>query len=165
VIVDAELVRRLFTYDHANGALIWQEPMHRQVRVVKGQIAGYVNLYSRCIVIMLDGKNYKAHRLIWLYVTGSWPVNCIDHINGDPYDNRFDNLRDVTHQVNLQNIRKASRQKKRSSLLGAFRNHNKWMSRIKVNGKDKYLGNFETEEEAHAAYLAAKRKYHIGCTI
>lgn len=51
-------------------------------------------------------------------------------------------------------------------LLGAFKSAGgRWRGQIVLNGKSKHLGCFATEEEAHEAYLAAKRQIHIGCTI
>ena len=52
------------------------------------------------IRICIMRVKYLAHRLAWLYVTGSWPSQDIDHIDGDPTNNRFANLREVTHQEN-----------------------------------------------------------------
>src|SRR5690606_8595946 len=67
------------------------------------QISGYDSKgYRR---LWLDGRNYMMHRLAWLYVYGRWPRAMIDHINGDPRDNRIVNLRDVTNAVNQQNQR------------------------------------------------------------
>lgn len=115
---------------------------------------------------MLDGKHYLIHRLIYLYVNGYMPIYDIDHINGNRSDNRIENLRPVTKQGNQQNIRKAYTTSK-SGLLGAFysKKHKNWFSRICVNKKSKWLGNFKTPDEAHQAYLKAKRNLHFTCTI
>jgi hypothetical protein len=109
-----------------------------------------------------------AHRLAWLYVTGSWPTHVIDHINGNPADNRFANLRDVTPQVNTHNQRRATKGRKTGSLLGAqwIPAKQKWRAVIKHNSRVTYVGLFGTEQEAHAAYVAAKRVIHKeGCTL
>ena len=87
-----------------------------------------------------------------------------DHINGIKTDNRIANLRSVSMTVNLQNMRKANRDSL-SGLLGAHKKRSHWESRIRVDRKQIHLGIFETPEEAHAAYLAAKRLHHSGCTI
>lgn len=104
------------------------------------------------------------HRLAWFYTTGSWPKNHIDHINGNPSDNRICNLRDVTRSINLQNRHNATKSNK-SGFLGVIARGNRWRSRIKVEGKDVYIGTFDTKEKAHQAYIEAKRIHHIGCTI
>lgn len=97
-------------------------------------------------------------------MTGGWPTNEIDHKNGVKDDNRFGNLRQATHLLNQQNQRKAQR-KNKAGLLGVCAKRNGFMASIKVNGKNKWLGSFSTPELAHAAYVAAKRKFHEGCTI
>jgi hypothetical protein len=116
------------------------------------------------IRIRIDGTNYKAHRLAWLYVFGEWPIKLIDHINGIPSDNRLANLRDVTHSVNLQN-QKRSRRNSQTQVLGVTVHQNKYQARVNIDGKSIYLGVFTTPELAHDAYLEAKRKHHAGCTI
>jgi hypothetical protein len=86
----------------------------------------------------------------------------IDHINGNPLDNRFKNLRLSNHKLNGQN-QKAYRPKNKSTqLLGAswHKRHKRFISFIKVDGKRKHLGYFDTAEEAHAAYITAKRILH-----
>lgn len=101
-----------------------------------------------------------AHRLAWLYVHGRWPDGLIDHKNGDRADNRFDNLRDVAHRVNMQNLRKAFVSSK-TGLLGASPlKDGRFGAFIKRDGKSKNLGTFDTPELAHAAYVAAKRVIH-----
>jgi hypothetical protein len=99
--------------------------------------------------------------------TGNWPNVLIDHINGNPSDNRIENLRDASALVNAQNKRRAHINST-SKLLGATWNKrlSTWQVQIKLaNGARKYIGLFECPNEAHAAYLAAKRIHHEGCTI
>lgn len=116
------------------------------------------------IVISIDGIDYRAHHLVWLYIHGTWPANEIDHINGVRHDNRFENLRDVTRYVNTQNLHRARKDNK-FNILGVCKYKKKFRADIYVNGASLYLGLFSTPEEAHAAYLDAKRKLHTGCTI
>ena len=96
-------VKELFHYDPETGHLIWL--VDRRAHKVAGKIAGYLN-NEGYLRIRIDGKGYQAHRLIWLYVNGAWPVNEIDHVNGVRNDNRISNLREVTNSQNLQNQRK-----------------------------------------------------------
>lgn len=115
--------------------------------------------------INVDGRQYQSHRVAWLYMTGSWPAAQIDHINGDGKDNRWLNLRDVEPRLNTQNQRRA-RADNGTGLLGVYPNHKRFMAKISTPEKrNMYLGTFDTPEEAHAAYLKAKRAYHAGCTI
>ena len=116
------------------------------------------------ITIRLDERTYSASRLAWLYMTGAWPVQLVDHRNGVRDDNRWGNLREVTHSGNSQNQRHAQ---KPSRLLGAHfnRDRNNWTSCIRVLGVSKHLGTFPTQEAAHAAYIDAKRVHHATNTL
>lgn len=108
-----------------------------------------------------------AHRLVWLHLYGEWPEHGIDHINGRRSDNTAANLRSVPQSENVQNQRKARRDNKSTGLLGVSRpsGRSKYRAQIMAQGRNRYLGYFDTPEEAHAAYLAAKRQLHPGCTI
>lgn len=121
---------------------------------------------TRYKTVTLFGNTYMEHRVAWALTTGEWPSKDIDHINGDTQDNRLENLREVDHQENLQNQRRAQVSNKSSGLLGvAARSNGRWDARIGINGKNLHLGCYDTPEEAHQAYLAAKRARHAGCTI
>lgn len=131
-----------------------------------GSLAGSASRdgYNR---IMVDGYLYLAHRLAWIAVTGEWPADEIDHINGVRSDNRLSNLRDVPHQVNSQNKRRAN-SNGQTRLLGVSQDKRRkacWGARIKLNGQLIHLGNFASPELAHAAYSEAKRQLHEGCTL
>lgn len=151
---DAELLR-LFNYDPLTGKFSRKEEYRGNAKHKIGSLCkGYV-------IIKIDGHGYAAHRLAWLYVHGHSPVGVIDHINGDKADNRIANLRDTTHQVNAQNI-SVTNPKSRSGLRGAYwaSSIGRWMSLITVDWKRIYLGNFQTAEDAHQAYLQAKAIHH-----
>lgn len=113
-------------------------------------------------VIKIKGKVYKAHRLAWFYHYGEWPKGEIDHINGVKSDNRLDNLRLSTRSGNLQNLKCALRNNYSTKLLGASAcsNSDKFVARITVRGKVHNLGTYDTPQEAHEAYLEAKRRLH-----
>lgn len=118
------------------------------------------------LVVGIGAKKYYLHRLAWLYMKGQLPEFQIDHRNGDRTDNRFSNLRHVTNQINSQNLRKP-RSKKDGALLGTSRRSDtgRWGAKIKIDGKSKSLGCFDNAQDAHAAYITAKRLYHAGCAI
>lgn len=160
----AARLRELLHYDAETGAFSWRESRrgHRRAGDAAGCARG--DGYVR---IKVDQHGAWAHRLVWLYVHGHWPIGQIDHINGDPSDNRLCNLRDVTPLVNMQNERRARRRKNGGTLLGAHWHSRwkRWRSSINVNGKLMHLGTFDTEQQAHDAYIAAKRRFHAGCTI
>ncbi len=160
MITQEELQRKL-SYSAETGVFLWRNSF---CAIRAGDVAGCVNQcgYRQ---IRLGDKTYKAHRLAWLYVNGDWPKGQIDHINGDRSDNRVTNLRDVSGLVNSQNRRRPQKNNKSSGLLGAHKSKKRWASFIGINGKARRIGLFDTPEEAHEAYLTAKRQLHEGCTI
>lgn len=132
-----------------------------------GEVAGTWSA-SNGWIVSVDGKQYKAHHLAWVMCYGVWPTQVIDHMDGDRRNNRQDNLRDVTTQLNAQNQRKATAANKSSGLLGVSATKsriNPWKAQIRVNERITHLGSFRTKEEAHLAYVTAKRTYHEGCTL
>lgn len=159
-MLTAQRARELLSYDPETGNLY---------RLISsggrkaGTIAGNRKSDGR-IQISLDDKNYKAHRVIWLMVTGEWPKFEIDHIDGNPSNNAWSNLRDIPHMLNLQN-RVKSPNGSAIPLLGVVRNRKRFGAQIKVDGKRVWLGTFDTPEEAHSVSLDAKRKLHEACSI
>lgn len=129
----------------------------------RGDVPGYKNNCGY-IVIGVDGKQYLAHRLIWLFVFAKWPTLDIDHINGITSDNRLKNIREASKSENQQNRIKPHKNNK-SNFLGVCKNGNNWRATIKLKGKFIHLGTYKTKVEAHDSYLMAKRKIHSGCTI
>ena len=117
-------------------------------------------------IIRIDDKYFRSHRLAWFYHYGEWPEKDIDHINGDILDNRINNIRDVSKTINMQNQRRAQKGST-SGFLGVSHNKKigKYVAKIRANGKTSTLGAYATAEEAHTAYVQAKRKLHEGCTI
>lgn len=107
------------------------------------------------LMVIVEKKGYLVHRVIWAMAIGSWPTNGLDHINGVKTDNRLANLRDVPQRTNNQNRNKVRAQ---VGLLGVSKNGTGFGARIRdANGKATWLGTYRTAEEAHQAYLAAKR--------
>tara|TARA_R110000868_G_scaffold366589_1_gene629510 strand:+ start:957 stop:1310 length:354 start_codon:yes stop_codon:yes gene_type:complete len=111
------------------------------------------------IRIEIDGQIIKIHRLIAFCflglnnIRGNRKTDIPDHINKIKTDNRVDNLRIVTVSQNTFN---------RVSKGYYFHKKNKkWYATIKVNGKQLFLGNYDTEEEARTAYLRAKEIHHV----
>lgn len=98
-----EELKEVLTYDPETGVFIWKVRPGYRVKV--GDKAGCVGAdgYSQ---IAYKGKLRKTHRLAWLYMTGKYPKEDIDHINGDKSDNRWDNLREASRQENCRNIKR-----------------------------------------------------------
>lgn len=154
-------LKRLLHYDCDTGVFTRLVCLDRRYPV--GSVAnsrlknGYVRIKIRRI-------GYMAHRLAWLWMTGGWPGNEIDHRNGIRHDNRFTNLRDVTSAVNKQNLQKAQRNN-RTGLLGVRKLNDMFGAKITLRGKTINLGRYLTPELAHDVYLKAKRDIHEGCTL
>lgn len=156
----AERLRELFHYDPETGVFT---RLVDAGRIRAGSIAGCED-NNGYLLIMIDYRQHKAHRLAWLYVHGVLPANQIDHIDGNPANNRIDNLRDVTAAVNQQN-RKRAQTNNKLGFLGVTRSGNKFEAAIRLNKKVRHLGTFKTPEDAHQAYLGAKRRLHPAGTL
>lgn len=153
-----ELLRKFLRYEPDTGYFFWKTKPSRRIMI--GDHAGTSD-EDGYVTIVLGGVHFAAHRLAWFYMTSRWPENEIDHRNLVPADNWWRNLREATHGENQQNQRRA-KSHNASGLLGAFRvaDASTYTSRIVVDGKKTYLGNFATAEAAHRAYLKAKRELH-----
>lgn len=151
-------LKELFSYDPETGLFTYKEhpPKSRKFKI--GDVAGYKTSRGY-ISIRADRNLYQASRLAWLYVHGVWSEFNIDHINGIKDDNRIANLRETTQSQNRQNLY-AKPKGYFGNLLGTTYKANAWEANIRLENKTYYLGRFKTEEEAHAAYLGAKRVLH-----
>lgn len=158
--ITKERLREVFTYNPMTGLFVRNAPTrgcNSKTPVGSANQHGYIR-------ITVDGRRYMAHRLAWLYMTGEWPSESVDHIDGNPANNAWVNLRDVSASVNMQNQRRARRDN-RTGLLGVVVNGSGFQARIKVAGKIEILGQFQSKEVAHSAYVARKRLSHPGCAI
>lgn len=152
---ETERILAALRYDPATGTFTWS---HRRGRLKAGDPAGTPNLkgYRQ---IMFRGRIFFEHRLVWLFATGDWPDRIVDHIDGDKSNNVIANLRLASNAENGQNNRKP-RSTNLAGLVGAHAFKGKWRARVGLNGTYKHLGVFDTPEEAHAAYVAEKRRIH-----
>lgn len=121
-----------------------------------GSAVGKKRAKDGYVVMMIDGKTYAAHRLAHLWMTGEWPPNCVDHINRQPDDNRWSNLRCATVEQNLANLVRTRNPKRDADLpRGVYRiSSGRFQAQY---GKGGYIGLFDSAEEASAAVLAAIR--------
>lgn len=153
-------LKELLHYDLDTGVFTWL------VRVPRTRFSGCVagfecQGYRR---IKIRKKRYTAHRLAWLYVTGNWPEDEIDHINGDGEDNRFANLREADRFVNARNMPLSSVNK--SGVVGVrLRKRKKsqsWVVQIADKGVKIHLGCFKSKNDAIKARKAAEKRlgYH-----
>ena len=148
-ILTAERLRELLRYDPETGIFTWRTNRRGGARA--GNIAGCKT--DGYIQIHVDGEIHRAHRLVWLYVTGKWPVLYLDHKNGSRNDNRFSNLREATKAQNNRNHRPHPNSK--SGFKGVSTDHGYgWRARC----AEQYLGFFRSPEEAAKAYDRAARE-------
>lgn len=152
MIEHARLVHLVY-YDKDTGVFTWRNPPKGRRA---GSICGRTN--RGYVEIMLDGVSYMAHRLAWLYVTGSAPKGLIDHKDTDPSNNAFLNLREATYAQNGYN-RKATRANP-TGYKGVTKRPWGYQAQVRANGKYQYLGTYKTPEAAHEAYLNAAHQLH-----
>lgn len=110
------------------------------------------------VQIKLAGKQYLAHRLAFLYMTGRWPSE-IDHIDGIGANNSWYNLREVSRRENCRNHKLHSNNSSGKMGVIFYKRTNSWMSRIKVDSKNIHLGYYNNLEDAIAARESAERYY------
>jgi len=163
-ILTVDRLKQLLQYDPVTGIFTRLQRTANRTKI--GEAVGSLNSEGY-LQANLDFKKYKMHRLAWMYVTGANSVCEIDHVNGNKSDNRWVNLREVTREQNLQNQRKAKSDSS-TGFLGVKPCPGRagfFLAQINTNGKRKHLGTFSSAEDAHQAYLRAKRELHSSCTI
>lgn len=155
-------LRELLSYDPLTGIFTWRTG---RPGASTGSIAGSLGGGHGYLVITVDRKKYLAHRLAWFYTHGEWPAFDLDHKNTRRADNRIDNLREaVAPALNQQNQRKPHRDNK-LGVQGVCLVRGKFRATIGIDNRSTFIGNFDTIEEAHQAYVERKRKIHGGCTL
>lgn len=144
----AERLRAIVGYDPNTGIFTFLSG-----RRMGKSTRGYKS--ERRYKISIEGREYMAHRIAWLHSRGVWPELDIDHINGDPFDNRLSNLRPATNHQNLANMAKPITNKSGYKGVSWHQEGKKWQASIRHEGKSVYLGLHSTLEEAHEAYCSA----------
>ena len=168
-----ETLRQLLRYEPETGKLFWLE---RPETIFKNngqspkQSAATWNsrFANKPALASPDKRGYltgrllyhrvKAHRVILALAFNAWPIGEIDHINGDPADNRLANLRVVSHKENGRNLKRKATNK--SGHCGVWRRPSgRWLAKIMVDGRDLTIGTFDTIEMAVAARKSAEQQY------
>lgn len=152
-----EELKRVLHYDPETGIFTWRVSRRGNAGKAKpGNRAGALQ-HKGYRQIGIYGVLYAEHRLAWLYITGSWPKHEIDHKNRIGTDNRWINLRDVTHAKNSRNV--GIKDSNTSGIVGADLQTRKkgysWRATIRAGGQKIHLGTFKTLQEAKHAYQAA----------
>jgi len=166
---DPELLRKLLRYEPETGKLFW---LPRPVELFPDARACKVwnTRYSGCEAFKtVDTDGYKtgrlftigtkAHRVIWAIVYGVWPSEQIDHINGNPSDNRLVNLRQASNTQNGRNQKKRITNISGMMCVSFDLRKRRWRAFIRVDGRQIHLGNFAGFEDAAKARLRAELDY------
>lgn len=156
--VSVELVKRLVRYNPETGQFFWLPRSSEdcaRFRSFNSRLAGaetgFLTNEKGYRLLTINNIKFKAHRVAYAIMTGHWPVE-IDHINGDRSDNRWCNLRNVTHRENRANTY-GWKKPTTSKFIGVVRRKDcdRWMAQVTIRGKNHYLGLFSTEVEAARA--------------
>lgn len=160
-LISADGLPRFFEY-RCDGTLLWRRrddmPTQWNNRYV-GQTAG-TRTRQGYVQVAICNRVYKMHRVVWAWHTGEWPIGEIDHINGDPGDNRIENLRLATRAENATNRGLQSNNTSGVTGVSWCRQKKMWRSYIGVSGSFLHIGYFRDKSAAQDAYARASAKYH-----
>jgi hypothetical protein len=151
-MIDATRLRQILEYDPDTGIFLWLAPSKHHAEKV-GKVAG-VSTPSNgkfYVKISIDGKKYSRSRLAFLYMTGRWPTEFIDHINGNSLDDRWQNLREASATQNAWNHK--TRKRSKDLPMGVRQDvRGKYVARIGHNKTLITIGTFDTVQAAQDAY-------------
>ncbi len=150
-------LKELFNYDKTTGIFTRAKDLHIG-GFKKGSVAGSTDKHGYT-VMSVDMRQYKAHRLAWLYMYGELPKRSLDHINHNRADNRIINLREATHEDNAKNSNLSEANTSGYTGVSFLKRTKRWRARIFNKGIDIHLGYFSTKEDAISARKAADVKY------
>jgi hypothetical protein len=151
-------LKRLVNYNEETGIFSWK--INRPCQINKDDLIGSKDK-NGYLTVHIGKRHYKLHRLVFLYVKGRFPKKNIDHINGTKTDNRFNNLREVSHSLNCRNRPVRSDNKSGHQGVSYTKLNKKWRADIGINGKRKYLGEFKTYEEALEHRIEYEKKINF----
>jgi len=152
-ITEEELKYKL-QYNKFTGLFYWKI---KTTKTIPGQLASWIN--GNRIKITINGTNFFAHRLAWLYEYGYCSEYFIDHKNKIPYNNWISNLREISHACNIRNCNVGKNNKSGITGISWYESRKCWTVNIYVNGKNKWLGNFKQLKDAAKIRWEAEKKY------
>lgn len=149
-------VRELFDY-REDGFLVRKTYQHGGRKA--GSVVGCLHSATGYLVVRIDKKLYKVHRVIYLWHHGYLP-EFIDHIDVDRLNNRIANLRPATKSENMCNRKKPANNS--SGYKGVYFHSQikRWCAEIHIDRKKVFLGTFPDPESAHASYVEAAQRLH-----
>lgn len=151
----------LLSYDPESGKIHWVvDRLSYGGKAKAGTVAGQI--HDGYVIIGLLGKQYRAHHLAWLMMTGEWPPLDLDveHQDRNRSNNAWTNLRLATRYQNIANVGTRSTNKSGRTGVSWRKDTGKWHARIKADGKIILLGNFVEFEDACRARAAAEAIHH-----
>ena len=150
-----EELKKVLRYEPETGLFYWLVCASKRVRI--GDIAG--NKHFNYIRINVNGRPYLAHRLAFLYMTGTIP-NKVDHKDQDGSNNKWNNLREATSSQN--NCNSALHSNNTSGIKGVSwcKRYNKFRARIALDKKTHYLGHYDDAEEARKVIETFRENLH-----
>lgn len=153
-----ELLHSLLRYDEHSGNLHWKQRVNQGVHA--GDIAGRPNKCQRYLRVKIDGVAYVAHRLIWKMQTGADPIDVIDHIDCNPFNNRWLNLREADAFLNMRN--RPIQKNNTSGVKGVkwVKSDKRWSAYITSGEGQKYLGYFSCLGQAAKVVKEARAQLH-----
>lgn len=152
-MLSQKILHALFIYDPKTGYLYWIKNLSTRKKY-KGRLDYKVGKYLRACIF---GENYKVEKLVWQYHNGYYPEKILDHLNGNPGDNRIENLREVSVGENARNSSLAKNNS--SGVRGIYFNKKEcaWYATIRCKKKTYYLGSSRDFIEAvYLRYTAEK---------
>lgn len=150
-----EDLKSLLRYDPETGKF-YSLYSHKGLPIGR-EVGGLDGDYVR---LSVNGKIYRGHRIAWFYMTGAWPLEDIDHINGIKSDNRFCNLREASRGQNMMNIGVKRHNTSGYKGVSFYSKTGKWKAQIQHQGKKMGLGYFDDVKEAAEAYIFAALDLH-----
>ena len=150
-----ERVKELLKYEPHTGSFVRLITVSNNARKVDR--AGTINSNGYW-QISIDGVLYKASMLAWFYMTGEWPKSIGDHKDRKPYNDKWGNLRLAIKQQNAQNT--GVRADSKTGIKGVRRYQSGYRVELKIDGRKKHIGCFNTIEAASAAYAVKAKEHH-----
>ena len=150
-------LKEMLHYNPYTGIFIWK--IQNSNRVSIGAVAGCLSP-NGYIVIGIDNSLHRAHRLAFLYMTGEFPKDEVDHINGISDDNMWSNLRECSRSQNMANTTHHKNNTSGYKGVYLYKSSSKWYSQIAYGGKRICLGYFTCKHEAAKAYNKKALELH-----
>lgn len=158
--------QKLLEYQPDTGEFFWKhrpDAIHSWNTQNAGRKTGFHDRHGHIHIGVTFGRvkvRVSAHRLAWFMMTGTWPRQDVDHINGNRADNRFANLREASRQENLRNMKRRSSNTSGYKGVSWSKIMKKWKAQIRNGITNMVIGYFDSPEQAHEAWKVAAIKVH-----